>query len=72
MLEQLRASGARVVSLEAGVLLLARAETRGADRAAERVRSRALAWSGVQAIVADPAFASLRAEAERLESGAIT
>ena len=35
------------------MLLLARAETRGADRAAERVRSRALAWSGVQAIVAE-------------------
>lgn len=41
------------LSIAAGVLLLARAETRGADRSAERVRSRALAWSGVQAIVSE-------------------
>ena len=44
------------LSIAAGVLLLARAETRGADRSAERVRSRALAWSGVQAIVAELAL----------------
>ena len=41
------------LSIAAGVLLLTRAETRGADRSAERVRSRALAWSGVQAIVSE-------------------
>ncbi len=41
------------LSIAAGVLLLARAETRGADRSAERARSRALAWSGVQAVVAE-------------------
>ncbi|MGA1393342.1 MAG: hypothetical protein ACO38W_09330, partial [Phycisphaerales bacterium] len=59
------------LSIAAGVLLLARAETRGADRSAERARSRALAWSGVQAMVTELAAQRgriLRGESLELEA----
>lgn len=58
------------LSIAAGLLLLTRAETRGADRSAERARSRALAWSGVQAVVAELAAQRgriLRGESLELE-----